>query len=1479
MVIPLMKSWIPFRLIPTIGNQTCILLFIFAIFTALGLFACPLQAMNPLDKRLDPGIKFWLNKRGVSLGFESPNPTAPKVASIKKTGSIPLGMVIKKASIASHPIQIHQNKKGLETISLLIQGDPTKIAKVVAVNGGWIKRIENHLVSAEVPVDKVLSLAQSDAIQYMKIPTPGKPLNDVSIAECGGREVAQHLGYQGDGVVVGIVDSGIDLKNMDFRNTDGTTRILYLWDQTDKTGTPPSGFDYGSEYTQDQINAALTGTGTVPEKDNDTTDGGHGTHVLGTAAGNGGSDPNFAGMAPKADLIIVKTDWTGMLDGNDYILRKATETLHKPVVVNNSWGNQEGPHNGNSLESQFLNQLTDTSSTGRAIVFAAGNEGHDIIHVAGSVDSTERFFNVAADSSINQIGIDLWSPSATNPKVGVNFLTDVSNSGQPIYSTIYCNPAQKVTQTISPLYFPSSPYVNSTITIDSTGMPYAADSAMNHINIQVSLQGTSEFPWQILISDAYGKTGNFEGWVTTSGCWIDNQYPADDSMEYNGDNLRTIAEPGCAKNVITVGSYITKSQWTDIDGKIQSDPYLPHQVGDLSIFSSQGPLSNGDLKPDLTAPGEMIASSLSGDIQKPFDSLLIGNGNYTLKSGTSMAAPHVTGAIALMLQKNPQLTVSQIKTILTQSARSDSYTGAVPNNLWGWGKLDVLQALNNVPFLTEDTTAPEIPVVTDDGDVTYKTDTLHARWISYDPESGIAEYQYAIGTAPGKIDILGWNSAGKANEITAQDLDLIYGQTYYFSIRAKNAEGLWSSEGYSDGILYSADSTPPSTPVVTDEGSITRDTTELKASWKSEDPESGIAEYQYAIGTVLGGTDLCPWTSAGTATSLTMKNLSLVDGKTYYFQVKAKNGTGLWSNIGTSDGIRVTLSDATHLSDSVWPMFRRSIDHQARGPYHSCYSSVMKWASSYGGLLAPTSLVIGEDGTLYFGGGMGNNYIFAMDPADGSLKYNPYALPVGTCVVSTPCISEDGTLYVGATNGIFYALNKDLTLQNSVTLGKPIRSSAVIDSNGTIYVGCQDGYLYAINPDLSVKWTSLQAGGPMDSSPAIGPDGTIFVGSKDGYLYAINSDGSERWRFRTPQAIMSSPAVSSDGNTVYMGSGDFKLYAIDINSGTQNWSFQTGAAINSSPAIASDGTIIIGSDSGNLSAVNPDGSKKWQVLLPKSIESSPALGSDNIIYVGVMDGTIHAVRPENGQDLWKFQTEKGFPVWGSPAIGSNGQIYVMSDGSGSNFGKVYAFDSSDIYTCPNNFVNKGWNLFSLPALPIDPNPQVVMSGIDVPNSSLQYWDNNSSDSGFRAYGIDWSDDLQIARPYWFVETKTPVPISFRGHAYNQAYSFTFPSSGNPHWVMFSLPYNHFISCDSVNFTLPSSIGNNLSGDTLSWQMAFNEGRISSTAQGYDSSIGSFFTASIASYHADRNLLEPWYGYWLLVFGPDTITLNLPEPTQ
>ena len=216
--------------------------------------------------------------------------------------------------------------------------------------------------------------------------------------------------------------------------------------------------------------------------------------------------------------------------------------------------------------------------------------------------------------------------------------------------------------------------------------------------------------------------------------------------------------------------------------------------------------------------------------------------------------------------------------------------------------------------LTVDKTAPTMNSVTDDGVYTTDDETLHATWSGSDATSGITDYKYAIGTTAGDTDVVGWTSTGTSTSVTKY-MTFYSGTTYYFSVKAEDAAGNWSDGLSADGITV--DTVGPTMSSVTDDGNYTTSTTTLHATWSGSDTVSGIAEYEYAIGTSAGATNTVGWTSTGTTDSVTKTSLSLSAGQIYYFTVKAQDTVGNWGSPINADGIKcVNLVVSSTTSDT-----------------------------------------------------------------------------------------------------------------------------------------------------------------------------------------------------------------------------------------------------------------------------------------------------------------------------------------------------------------------------------------------------------------------------------------------------------------------------------------------------------------------------------------------------------------------------------
>jgi subtilisin family serine protease len=500
------------------------------------------------------------------------------------------------------------------------------------------------------------------------------------------------VGPSGAGVLVGIIDTGIDLTHADFRNADGTTRIVSLWDQASTAGSPPPGFAYGSEWDSTAINAGSASS--VDEE-------GHGTHVAGIAAGNGrggtsGLDAGrYVGIAPAASLCVVRLDFSNpagasaadVVDGVAYVFARAA-ALGMPAVVNLSLGTQEGPHDGTTPVEAMLSSM---EGPGRIIVAAAGNEGAAPIHaqvVVPAGGTSQLTFLVPsytpnAGAENDYVQISAWHDPTDSMDVSVVTPAGLTVGPLSAGSADYPTPAGEVSLCLGACTTPGVP----------------ASEISLHIHDANGVAPPAPGIWKFRVTRRVaGSTGRLDGYVADQilGSWAPWV-----SWQAGAVADGTLRSPATADSVIAVGAHITKPCWTDIDGSTQCDASAS-SAGQIAPFSSRGPRRDGVLKLDVTAPGMMIASTRSAAAS--FDaSEIVPGGAHVVMEGTSMATPMVTGAAALLLARPGWETFgpTRLRDLLRGTARADGFTGSVPNNSWGYGKLDLLAAMSMTPTAVE----------------------------------------------------------------------------------------------------------------------------------------------------------------------------------------------------------------------------------------------------------------------------------------------------------------------------------------------------------------------------------------------------------------------------------------------------------------------------------------------------------------------------------------------------------------------------------------------------------------------------------------------------------------------------------------------------------------------------------------------------------------------------------------------------------
>ncbi|MBU8871704.1 MAG: S8 family serine peptidase [Gemmatimonadales bacterium] len=573
---------------------------------------------------------------------------------------------------------------GLEKIiSLENSGDPAnpRIGVILRLDGtmpnlddipGLVVGSERGTIAtARLPLSSLAQLAEVVGIERIDASRLIYPIMDEAVP--GGNVDQVWTGspaYTGQGVLVGVIDSGIDWTHEDFKNNDGTTRIKAIWDQH-ATGTSPAGFPYGVEFTEAQINS-----GTVTQRDYS----GHGTHVTGIAAGNGrASGGVYKGVAFEADILVAKPydDTEGTLpedmiiDAMNYLAQKA-EALGQPIAINLSLGGHFGAHDGSSSQEVVIDDLS-----GQGVVFciAAGNDGESKRHDSAAANGGNIIFRVPsytpeAGNNNDFAMIEIWVEGNWDASVSLSLAGTTYGPFSGGYDDYQPGAAGDVH------------VFNTEINGDRCIEIQIGDMLGNEL-----LEGD----WTISFS---AGTGTAHAWLTYATMLSDGvHFP-------NSDNTYSVAVPSTAIQGISVAAWKSKNSWDSIAGLVGYPPstsWGQAELGDRAPFSAIGPGRVGAEKPDISAPGMAIVSCYSAHtIPAADDAWLLPGSAYFVAQGTSMASPFACGVVALMLQKDPTLTSLEVKTILRGTAITDVYTGTTWNADFGSGKIDAMAAVSSI---------------------------------------------------------------------------------------------------------------------------------------------------------------------------------------------------------------------------------------------------------------------------------------------------------------------------------------------------------------------------------------------------------------------------------------------------------------------------------------------------------------------------------------------------------------------------------------------------------------------------------------------------------------------------------------------------------------------------------------------------------------------------------------------------------------
>lgn len=559
-------------------------------------------------------------------------------------------------------------------------------AQKLKVQGIVVGSRAGDVVTLRLTPDKAALLdGNADILQYCMADPVSPTLNHVRYDT---RTDSVHAGlglpqaYTGEGVLIGITDWGFDYSHPNFNNNgESNRRLLRAWDQFKLSGPAPDGFDYGTVFNNrhDLLQAkcdtfGLYGYGT------------HGSHVAGIAAGRG-IEGNYTGQAPYANLVFASfiLNSASWLDAVSWMKTVAKEE-GKRLVINSSWGMYTlGPIDGTSLASQAINSLSDS---GIVFVTSGGNNGDDYFHLSKTFssngqDTLRSLAQYYGSQEIGQ-GIIMWGEPGKSFKASYAMVR-----GEDSVCFRWVNTAD------------GSFYLDSALVNGSDSLPFEitveqANPFNNRPHVYINVGKNSNYEIHIAVTANDGVVHVWNMTTLENGAGnMGAKFTQGRSLNYTpGDNAYGIGEPACAESCISVAAH-------HYDG---TRPNGEPQYGVIASFSSKGPVLDGRRKPDLSAPGVNVVSSLNYYTTSVYSAVMTYSyaGReyiWARMSGTSMSCPAVTGIVALLLEANPNLSAKHVREILTRTARNDEVTGPLHerdsiSDEWGWGKVDALAAVN-----------------------------------------------------------------------------------------------------------------------------------------------------------------------------------------------------------------------------------------------------------------------------------------------------------------------------------------------------------------------------------------------------------------------------------------------------------------------------------------------------------------------------------------------------------------------------------------------------------------------------------------------------------------------------------------------------------------------------------------------------------------------------------------------------------------
>lgn len=592
-----------------------------------------------------------------------------------------------------------QDSSSPTSVKAFVTIDDEQMIEKLQASGVVVSSCFGKVVTASIPVERLEDVASLKGVKHIDVAQRYSLCNGKALSLSHFPTAHYSAGstsdlfYTGSGVIVGVIDVGVDFNHVNFMDGDGRNRIVRAYLPGDTTGHHPviNGLQLpGSEYVTAEQIATLT-TDDVTET--------HGTHTTGTAAGSYMAN-GYNGVATGAQIVVCAMPEDSLNDVNianslNYIFNYADQ-VGLPAVVNMSFGSQDGAHDGTSMLCRLFDDL---SGPGRICVVSAGNDGAMSMHIEKTFAQNDSLATFLADFSGSRVVMK-----------GYSSMWSSTSSPHTIQLMLWDTQADSL---IHRLDLPLNIELDSVYTISSENDTIFAKYMTGELYVVSSIEDNGRFHsivetnYSCIDKKRYrlGAVYKTEAGVTLKG-WCGNSVVYSRSQLsapwVSGVKWGSISDLATGEDAISVGAYCSTKDFEMLDGHTVS--YSNVEPYDIAYFSGYGPDARGVTRPDVVAPGYALVSSVSR-FDEAYDSPgnVVDNVEYAGDSypygiywGTSMSAPVVTGAIALWLSIDPKLSPGDIRSLLQSTCYKDEWVTGGDAMKWGYGKLDIDAAVKQL---------------------------------------------------------------------------------------------------------------------------------------------------------------------------------------------------------------------------------------------------------------------------------------------------------------------------------------------------------------------------------------------------------------------------------------------------------------------------------------------------------------------------------------------------------------------------------------------------------------------------------------------------------------------------------------------------------------------------------------------------------------------------------------------------------------